>query len=117
MSSDHPSHIISEENNSIPIDKEGFIVDLKDWSASIATLIAERENIFLTDDHWEIIQLIRSYYHEYRLFPANRVLVNKIKEAFGENKGNSIHLMKLFTGRPRRVIAKVSGLPKPSNCD
>ena len=98
-------------------DKEGFLRNLDDWSESVADELAILEEIELTPDHWEIIQLVRHYHQEYRLFPANRVLVNKIKEAFGEDKGNSIHLMKLFTGRPRRVIAKISGLPKPSNCD
>jgi tRNA 2-thiouridine synthesizing protein E len=98
-------------------DNEGFLKHLEDWNESVAKDLAAIEGIELTSDHWEVITLVRDYYQQYTLFPANRVLVNKVKETFGEDKGSSIHLMKLFTGKPRRVIAKVSGLPKPSNCD
>jgi len=40
-----------------------------------------------------------------------------MRENHGEEKGSSIFLMQLFTGKPRRYIAMISGLPKPTNCD
>ncbi len=98
-------------------DKEGFLRNTADWNPAIAEYLAELDGIILTEDHWEVIHLVRDYHQNYRLFPANRVLVTKVREAFGESKGNSIHLMKLFTGKPARHIAKIAGLPKPPNCD
>lgn len=98
-------------------DKEGFLRNTSDWTHAIAQQLADLDGITLTDDHWQIIELVRDYYQRYRLFPANRVLVTKVREAFGESKGNSIHLMTLFTGKPARHIAKIAGLPKPPNCD
>ena len=98
-------------------DKEGFLRDKGAWNPAIAERLAELDGVTLTEDHWEVIHLVRDYYENYRLFPANRVLVTKIREAFGESKGNSIHLMKLFTGKPAKHIAKIAGLPKPPNCD
>ena len=98
-------------------DKEGFLRDAAAWNPAIAERLAELDGVTLTEDHWEVIHLVRDYYENYRLFPANRVLVTKIREAFGESKGNSIHLMKLFTGKPAKHIAKIAGLPKPPNCD
>ena len=98
-------------------DQEGFLCDLADWSREVAVELAARDGITLTDDHWEVINLVRDYYRDYKLFPSNRVLVKRIGETFGKEKGNSIYLMSLFTGRPVRVIAKVAGLPKPPNCD
>ena len=100
-----------------PTDKEGFLRDLNDWSEAVAVELAEVDAITLTDDHWEIIHLVRDYYETYRLFPQNRVLVKRIGRAFGREKGTSIHLMTLFSGKPARVIARVAGLPKPPNCD
>ena len=98
-------------------DKEGFLRDTAAWNPAIAERLAELDGVTLTEDHWEVIHLVRDYYENYRLFPANRVLVTKIRQAFGESKGNSIHLMKLFTGKPAKHIAKIAGLPKPPNCD
>lgn len=98
-------------------DKEGFLKNTGDWNPTIAEQLAELDGITLSEDHWEVIHLVRDYYQNYRLFPANRVLVTKVREAFGESKGNSIHLMKLFTGKPAKHIAKIAGLPKPPNCD
>ena len=98
-------------------DNEGFLRNTADWNTSIADHLADLDGIVLTEDHWEVIHLVREYYQNYRLFPANRVLVTKLREAFGETKGNSIHLMKLFTGKPAKHIARIAGLPKPPNCD
>jgi tRNA 2-thiouridine synthesizing protein E len=98
-------------------DKEGFLRNTGDWNPAVAEQLAETDGIILTEDHWEVIHLVRDYYRNYRLFPANRVLVTKVRETFGESKGNSIHLMKLFTGKPAKHIAKIAGLPKPPNCD
>ena len=98
-------------------DKEGFLRNTRDWNPAVAERLAKLDGVTLTEDHWEVIHLVREYYENYRLFPANRVLVTKIREVFGESKGNSIHLMKLFSGKPVKHIAKIAGLPKLPNCD
>jgi tRNA 2-thiouridine synthesizing protein E len=99
------------------LDKEGFLRDVTEWDIAVADTLAAGEKITLTSEHWEIIRLVRDYYDSYRLFPANRVLVKRIRETYGSDKGTSIYLMSLFTARPARVIAKIAGLPKPPDCD
>lgn len=98
-------------------DREGFLRNLDDWSDAVAVELASMDCIELTQDHWEVIHLVRQYYESYQLFPQNRVLVKRIGETFGKEKGTSIHLMTLFTGKPAKVIARIAGLPKPPNCD
>ncbi len=98
-------------------DKEGFLRDRADWNAEVATTLAGHEGIALNDSHWEVVHLIRRYYETYRLFPPNRVLVKQIGLELGAEKGNSIYLMTLFSGKPARVLARIAGLPKPPNCD
>ena len=99
------------------LDTEGFLRDLTKWSPSVAELIAERDAIDLGDAHWEIIELQRNYYETYKIAPVTRVLIKIVKDALGPEKGNSIYLMKLFTGKPAKISAKIAGLPKPTNCD
>ena len=97
-------------------DPQGFLVHLSDWNENIANDIAQEEQIELSEAHWEIIWLLRAFYSEYELSPANRVLVKAVKTRLGEEKGNSIYLMGLFPGSPAKLASKIAGLPKPLNC-
>jgi tRNA 2-thiouridine synthesizing protein E len=97
-------------------DKQGFLIDLNDWSEAIANDIALEENIILSSEHWEVIHLLRQFYQEYAISPAMRILVKTVKEQIGVEKGNSIHLLSLFPGSPAKIASKIAGLPKPTNC-
>lgn len=99
------------------LDKEGFLRNLSDWSPGVAEQLAEAEGIQLTEAHWCIIRLVRDYYASYAIAPATRVLVKLVREQLGAEKGQSIYLMQLFTGKPAKLVSKIAGLPKPANCD
>ena len=99
------------------VDAEGFLRAIDDWNETVADLLAAQADIVLTEAHWEVINLARQYQQEHRIFPANRVLIKLMREQLGEDKASSIYLMQLFTGKPRRFIAMIAGLPKPTNCD
>jgi len=97
-------------------DKEGFLTDLSSWNTEVASQIASQEAIELLDAHWEIIQLTRAFYQKYDLSPSMRVLIKHIANTLGKDKGRSIYLLKLFPGSPAKLICKIAGLPKPTNC-
>ncbi len=100
----------------IAYDKLGFLKNLEDWSPEVARQIAANEGLALSDQHWEIISLIRDYYREYDSSPAMRPLVNYTKLRLGAEKGKSIYLLSLFPASPARLCSKIAGLPKPDNC-
>ena len=100
----------------IRLDKEGFLTNLSQWSEQVAEQIAENEGIILTDDHWEIISLLQQFYREFEFSPAMRPLVKYTAQQLGSDKGNSIYLLSLFPGSPAKFAAKIAGLPKPDNC-
>jgi tRNA 2-thiouridine synthesizing protein E len=97
-------------------DKEGFLRNLSDWSPEVAVQIAAAEQLVLSDAHWEILHLLRSYYQEYDSSPAMRALVKYCALNLGSEKGKSIYLMSLFPGSPAKLGSKIAGLPKPDNC-
>lgn len=97
-------------------DSEGYLLDLADWNEEVAAALAQAEGIELTAEHWAVIELVRDFHRRYDVSPAMRVLVKRVREALGEDKGNSIHLMKLFPGSPAKLVAKIAGLPRPTNC-
>ncbi|WP_207863930.1 TusE/DsrC/DsvC family sulfur relay protein [Pseudomonas sp. 58(2021)] len=100
----------------IELDKDGFLVDLNDWSAEVASALAAAEDIEMSAEHWEILELLRSFYTEFQLSPATRPLIKYTALKLGAEKGNSLHLNRLFKGTPAKLAAKLAGLPKPTNC-
>ncbi len=104
------------EGKTIHLDKDGFLQELDEWSPVIASALATREQLELTDEHWEILHLLRAFYSEFQLSPANRPLVKYAALKLGPEKGNSMHLNRLFKGTPAKLAAKLAGLPKPTNC-
>ncbi len=98
------------------LDAEGFLQQMEDWTPDIARSIALQENISLTEQHWEIIYLVREFYKKFDLSPGMRPLVKYLGNTLGSEKGKSIYLMQLFPGSPAKLAAKLAGLPKPANC-
>lgn len=99
-----------------PRDKEGYLVNLEDWSPSVAEATATLDGIILTPAHWAIIDLVRAFYQRTDTSPAMRPLVKLVRESLGAECGNSIYLMQLFPGSPAKRIARLAGLPRPTNC-
>ena len=104
------------ENTEIETDSEGYLKDTTLWSEGLAAAIAANEGIELSPEHWEILILVRSFYDQFQLSPANRPLIKFIASTLGPEKGNSLHLNRLFNGAPAKLAAKLAGLPKPTNC-
>ncbi|MCF7499347.1 MULTISPECIES: sulfurtransferase TusE [Pseudoalteromonas] len=103
-------------NKQIETDKQGYLLDTNDWSEELAPIIAEQENITLSEQHWEVVHFVRDFYLEYNTSPAIRMLVKAMAQKLGEEKGNSMYLYKLFPKGPAKQATKIAGLPKPARC-
>lgn len=95
---------------------QGFLRNRQDWNEAVATQLAAKENIDLSDQHWEIILFMRSYYEQYKHLPNTRMFIKAIAKTLGEDKGNSRYLHKLFPNGPLKYACKLAGLPKPPTC-
>jgi tRNA 2-thiouridine synthesizing protein E len=101
---------------SIPLDKEGYLANLEDWTPQIAECLAEREGIQLSPRHWEVLNLVREFYDGHGLSPMMRVIVKQMKITYGDEKGSSMYLLSLFPEYPALIATKIAGLPRPTNC-
>ena len=97
-------------------DENGFLRQREAWSRDVAEAFAASEGIILTAAHWEVLALLQEFFEAFGDSPANRALVNFVKQRLGADKGNSLYLMGLFPGSPARVGSRIAGLPKPKNC-
>lgn len=100
----------------IGTDAEGYLANLEDWSEEIAQYLSEQDNLDLTDQHWEIINFMRSYYAENGTAPNLRVLQKLLKEELGEEKSDKKYLFDLFPYGPAKQAARYAGMPKPTGC-
>ncbi|MGB0894349.1 MAG: TusE/DsrC/DsvC family sulfur relay protein [Parashewanella sp.] len=110
------SNKIQVNGNDVAVDKQGYLLDFKQWSEDLAKVISEQENIELTQAHWEVVRFVREFYLEYKTSPAIRALVKAMALKFGAEKGNSKYLYKLFPLGPAKQATKIAGLPKPAKC-
>ncbi|WP_116327833.1 TusE/DsrC/DsvC family sulfur relay protein, partial [Klebsiella aerogenes] len=74
------------------------------------------EEIVLTEAHWEVVRFVRDFYQEFNTSPAIRMLVKAMAQKYGEEKGNSRYLYRLFPKGPAKQATKIAGLPKPVKC-
>jgi len=109
-------HYIEFEQNKIETDKFGYLLNVQDWHEQLTPILAEQENIQLTDNHWEVVKFVREFYLEFNTSPAIRALVKAMAVKFGPEKGNSRYLHRLFPKGAAKQATKLAGLPKPAKC-
>lgn len=102
--------------NDLARDKEGYLSHLTDWTVEVAVEIAQEENIFLTEDHWLVINFLRDFYQKYSITPPMRIIVRELAKQLPLEKGNSLYLQQLFPAGLLRQASKIAGLPKPPKC-
>ena len=104
------------EGKEIETDTEGYLKESSQWSEQLAVVNAENEGISLSPEHWEVVRFVRDFYLEFNTSPAIRMLVKAMANKFGEEKGNSRYLYRLFPKGPAKQATKIAGLPKPVKC-
>ncbi|TRX56889.1 TusE/DsrC/DsvC family sulfur relay protein [Thalassomonas sp. M1454] len=107
---------INFNGNEIATDKQGYLLNVDDWSKDLALVIAESESLNLSEDHWQVVNFVRSFYLEYKTSPAIRALTKALKAEYGEEKASSRYLYRLFPKGPAKQATKIAGLPKPARC-
>jgi len=94
----------------VNLDDEGFMTNPDQWTEEVAKALAAEEGISeLTDDHWKVINFVRSDFQEKGQVPT----IRRMKKV-----GNipTKELYELFPDGPAKKAAKVSGLGKPQGC-
>ena len=95
--------------HTVELDADGFMTDAAAWNKEIATELAKRSGIELTDKHWQVIEFCRKDAQEKGEAPGVRRIT--------KNAGVSMRDMyQLFPKGPGKLAALISGLAKPKGC-
>ncbi|ACS86464.1 sulfurtransferase TusE [Musicola paradisiaca] len=108
--------MLTFEGRVIETDTQGYLKNTSDWQEAMAPELAAQEGIELTEAHWEVVRFVRAFYLEFNTSPAIRMLVKAMSQKYGEEKGNSRYLYRLFPKGPAKQATKIAGLPKPVKC-
>lgn len=98
------------------MDLGGYLLNPGEWTPALAEQIAREEGIDLGPQHWEVVNFLRSYYQDFQIAPAIRVLSKAIGKKLGPEKGNTVYLYKLFPKGPAVQACRIAGLPRPTGC-
>ena len=113
------SHFTSDfsfNGQNIKVHASGNLYDPSGWSEDMATVLAEKEGISLTEEHWEVVRYLRGYYFKYGITPMVRLLIDSIHEVRGDKSTSKEHLYELFPEGPARQGGRIAGLPEPQGC-
>lgn len=94
----------------IYFDWEGFFWDPKDWSESVALVLAAEMGMEVLEERcWTVIHFMREYYFYHGRAPMNKDL----KQGTGMSL---LELEGLFPLGIRRGARRLAGLPNPKAC-
>lgn len=97
----------------IELSPDGQLLNLSDWNVDVCREMASRENLKLSQAHWEVIDIMRRYFATYNISPIYKLLKKEIAESLGAHKATDDYLMSLF---PRGVLSqgvRLAGVPRP----
>ena len=85
-----------------------------DWTRESAEVVARAEGLALTDDHWETVRALQTYYaqHADDTVITLRELHDALNESF-HHKGGLRYLYALFPGGPVAQACRIAGLKPP----
>ena len=91
-------------------DDEGYLVDPGTWNEQLASVLARRENIDLTDAHWLAIRFMRDYYQEHQVIPDVRFVTRHLADRLG---GSRNLVFELFPYGYVKQACKIAGMKRP----
>lgn len=92
----------------VDLNDEGYFTDPGQWTREIAVEIAKEEGIDLTDQHFEVLEMLRQKNDK-----GDALSIR------GINKSGIVDVKtfyQLFPGAPLKKATKIAGIPKPASC-
>jgi tRNA 2-thiouridine synthesizing protein E len=93
------------------LDAEGYLVEPADWNEDVAQTLAQRENLDLGEDHWDVIRFMRDYYEEHQVAADARFVIKHLAVRVGAEAQKL--LFKLFPYGYVKQACKIAGMRRP----
>lgn len=97
----------------VRVDDEGYLVDPADWTVSVAQAIAERENVTLSDLHWQVLRFMRAFYDDHQVAADARFVIRFLADEAALGDAARAKLFELFPYGYVRQACKIAGMKRP----
>ena len=112
-----PSKGLEDTEIGLELDEEGHLVDHTLWTPEVAQSLADTLSITLSEDHYRILQQVRSFHEQFNHPPSTRPLIKYLMKTLPDMNISNQMLQQMFnTGLVARHVNRIAGLPKPPNC-
>jgi TusE/DsrC/DsvC family sulfur relay protein len=101
---------IEVNGKSIETDENGNLTDPTTWDEEVGKALAAQDGIELTQEHWDVINYLRSEYFDNNEQPMERAINKGMSKVWGK-KVTSKDLYVLFPLAPSKQGNKIAGLP------
>ncbi len=101
---------IEFKNRLIETDDEGYLKNPDDWNRDLALVLADKEGINLTPEHWKVLDFLRYYYNQHKRIPSQKNLANVLL-----NRINTAEWLSFPSGDKKKavmIIYKIAGFPQ-----
>lgn len=104
---------ITVDGKEIPTTATGFLENAEDWSQAAARVIADEEQVELSERHWDLINHLRDeFINNAGNQPNTRTLVKAMAKVWDDKSVNAKTLYDLFPGDPSKQGGRIAGLPE-----
>ncbi|MDJ0833110.1 MAG: TusE/DsrC/DsvC family sulfur relay protein [Gammaproteobacteria bacterium] len=101
----------------IQLSEAGWLENLDEWSPELAEQIAVNEKVAeLTEEHWDIINMAREYFHDNGVVCEPRAFSKLMKQKYGRDRSDQKYIYSLFPTGLIKCANKIAGLPRPKGC-
>lgn len=107
------SETITVNDSVINVDHEGYLLDPSDWNEDVASALAEKEDIELTDDVWEVVRFVREHFEVNQCIPEHRKLLQELRKRHGKAKATRKYVYAMFPYGYGQQACKIAGMRVP----
>lgn len=105
------------DSKTIQLSEAGWLENLEEWSEALAIEISKNEHIdTLGEEHWDIINEARNYFHENGTVCEPRAFTKLMKKKYGKDRSSQKYIYSLFPTGLVKCANKIAGLPRPKGC-
>lgn len=105
--------ILEVNGTQLETDEEGFLLDPQEWSPEVAAAIAAQLDVPLSDEVWEVVEMVRDHYERNQSVPEARVVLKELGVRHGKDKATRKYLYQLFPYGYGQQACKIAGMRKP----
>ncbi len=105
--------VVQADMQDIATCNEGYLLHPEDWNEEVAVVLAQRDDIELSEQHWAVLDFMRKYYDEHKIAADARFVIKYLADDLGYGRDARSALYRLFPYGYMQQACKIAGMRRP----